>query len=97
MSERDGEACLYEFECEPGKDIRKRLFMLLAERGWPMIGLEAIGMSLEDIFINIVDGGIPSDTGKSRRKYEHDERAVAREIMAKTAEAQKNSSDGSAD
>ena len=97
MPERDGEACLYDVECEPGKDIRKRLFMLLAERNWPMIGLEAVGMSLEDIFINIVDGGIPADSGKSRRRYEHDERAVAREIMEKTAEKQNSDRAAEAD
>ena len=27
----------------------------LAERGWPLVGMEAMGLSLEDIFINVVD------------------------------------------
>jgi hypothetical protein len=42
-------------ESEPGVDVRKKLFFSLAERGWAMIGLEALGMSLEDIFITVVD------------------------------------------
>ena len=38
-----------------GVDIRKSLFYTLAEKNWPLLGLEAVGMSLEDIFISIVD------------------------------------------
>ena len=38
-----------------GADIRKKLFFTLAQKGWAMIGLEAVGMSLEDIFISVVD------------------------------------------
>ena len=38
-----------------GVDIRKKLFFSLAERGWAIIGMEALGMSLEDIFISVVD------------------------------------------
>ena len=96
LPERDGEACLYSIECEMGSDVRKRIFMLMAERNWPMIGLEAVGMSLEEIFINIVDSGIPSDSTKSRRKYDNgrsDERSIARDIMASTAEKQRSASD----
>ncbi len=55
MPTRDGEAYVYMIESEVGVDIRKSLFYALAERNWPMIGLEAQGMSLEDIFITIVD------------------------------------------
>ena len=46
---------MYMIESEFGVDIRKKLFFSLAERGWAMIGLEALGMSLEDIFITVVD------------------------------------------
>ena len=42
-------------ESEVGVDIRKNLFFALAEKKWALIGLEALGMSLEDIFITIVD------------------------------------------
>ena len=55
LAERDGEAYSYMIESEAGIDIRKKLFYLLAERHWPMIGMEAMGMSLEDIFITVVD------------------------------------------
>ena len=76
LPERDGEACIYSIECDPTKDIRKRLFLLLAEKNWPLVGLETIGMSLEDIFINIVDGSVFSQESKGRRKYANEDRAA---------------------
>ncbi len=64
LSQRDGDAYTYTIESEVGVDIRKNLFYTLAEKNWPLIGMEALGMSLEDIFIAIVDqaGG--------KKKYE---------------------------
>ena len=91
LPERDGDASVYVVESEVGADIRKRLFMTLAEKGWAMIGLEALGMSLEDVFINIVDDSVNVTEGKEargRRKYDYesrkaaDEREVARQIIA---------------
>ena len=55
LAERDGEAYTYMVESEYGVDIRKKLFYELATRNWALIGLEALGMSLEDIFISVVD------------------------------------------
>ena len=54
-AERDGDAYTYMIESEMGVDIRKKLFFSLAERGWAIIGMEALGMNLEDIFITVVD------------------------------------------
>ena len=42
-------------ESDVGIDVRKTLFYTLAEKGWPLVGLESLGMNLEDIFISIVD------------------------------------------
>ncbi len=55
LAERDGDAYTYLVESEIGVDIRKKLFFQLAERGWAIIGMEALGMNLEDIFITVVD------------------------------------------
>ncbi|MGM9643775.1 MAG: ABC transporter ATP-binding protein [Eubacteriales bacterium] len=52
---RDGEAYVFTVESEMGVDIRKKLFFTLAQKGWAMVGLEVVGMSLEDIFISVVD------------------------------------------
>ncbi len=55
LAERDGDAYTYMVESEVGVDIRKKLFFSLAERGWAIVGMEALGMNLEDIFISVVD------------------------------------------
>ena len=55
LAEKDGDAYTYMIESEFGIDIRKKLFHTLAERGWALIGLEALGLSLEDIFITVVE------------------------------------------
>ncbi|MBE6548089.1 MAG: ATP-binding cassette domain-containing protein [Ruminococcaceae bacterium] len=55
LAEKDGDAYTYMLESEFGVDIRKKLFYTLSERGWALIGLEALGLSLEDIFISVVD------------------------------------------
>ena len=61
LSQRDGDAYTYTIESEVGVDIRKSLFYTLAERNWPLVGMEALGMSLEDIFIAIVDQSAPKN------------------------------------
>ncbi len=55
LAERDGDAVTFMLESTPGVDIRKKLFFTLADRGWALIGLEALGLSLEDIFITVVN------------------------------------------
>ena len=55
LSARDGDAYIYQVESNRGVDIRKSLFFAFAERGWAMIGMESLGMNLEDIFISVVD------------------------------------------
>ncbi len=84
LPERDGDASAYVIESDVGSDIRKKLFSVLAEKNWPLIGLEALGMSLEDVFINVVDDSVNVTEGKEsrgRRKYDY-ERDVARQIVA---------------
>ena len=55
LAERDADSITYLIESAPGVDIRKKLFFTLADRGWALIGLEALGLSLEDIFITVVN------------------------------------------
>lgn len=64
LAEREGDSYTYLIESEPGIDIRKNLFYSLAERGWPILGLEAVGMNLEDIFIRLVDSNADKKAGK---------------------------------
>ena len=99
LAQRDGEAYTYMIESDVGVDIRKNLFYTLAEKNWPMIGLEALGMNLEDIFITIVDKtdarkalGTKSGKVSLKGKSASIEKEVAQSIMDKTARAQATSS-----
>ena len=67
-TERDGDAYTYNIECAQGTDMRKALFFSMAEKGWPIIGIESIGTNLEDIFISLIDQKVSSQ--KIARKKE---------------------------
>ena len=68
LAQKDGDAYTYMIESEFGVDIRKKLFFTLAERGWAMLGLESLGMSLEDIFITVVDKTEEESGSQKRQK-----------------------------
>ncbi len=46
----------YLIESEANVDIRKPMFRLLAERGWVLMGLKSMDMSLEDVFVSLITG-----------------------------------------
>jgi ABC-2 type transport system ATP-binding protein len=98
LPERDGEAYTYMVESAPNVDMRKSLFYTLAQKGWPLVGMEALGMSLEDVFISIVDktdgnDNLPKKGGKNARRGRtatDAEQDLAQAILDATAEQQKN-------
>ena len=99
LAARDGDAYTYMIESEVGIDIRKKLFWALAERKWPLIGLEALGMSIEDIFIAVVDKTAPEAAAakaKKKTRYEGvraaEEKELASDIVEKTVKDQENAS-----
>jgi len=102
LAERDGDAYTYMVESEFGVDIRKKLFYMLAERNWPMVGMEALGMSLEDIFITVVDKSeetkntSASQNRIKRRSYKQDRSALERELGASMFEDAKRQRDEAA-
>ena len=53
--ERELDSYTYALESEKGVDIRKPLFYSLSEKNYPLIGLESVGMNLEEVFIRIMD------------------------------------------
>lgn len=55
LAEHELDSTTYIVESQSGIDIRKPLFSLLAKNNWPLIGVEAVGMNLEDIFISLVE------------------------------------------
>ena len=66
MAEHELDSTSYMIESEPGVDIRKALFYIMAEKNFPIIGIEAMGVNLEDIFISLVDKPELSKTKKKR-------------------------------
>ncbi|MBQ2862649.1 MAG: ATP-binding cassette domain-containing protein [Clostridia bacterium] len=65
---RDGDAYTYTIECAAGVDMRKNLFFSMAEQGWPIIGLEALGTNLEDIFISLIDKKVTNSKIAKRKE-----------------------------
>ena len=55
IGERDGDAFTFIVESAPNIDVRKGIFKALAEKGWPMLGMENVSMELEDIFIKLIN------------------------------------------
>lgn len=102
LAERDGDAYTYLVESEFGVDIRKRLFFMLAEHNWPMLGMEALGMSLEDIFITVVDKSEenkPTSATQNRvkrRSRRQDRSALEQELGANLYEDAKRQRDKAA-
>jgi ABC-2 type transport system ATP-binding protein len=43
----------YEVICRPGRDVRPQLAAGVVQRRWDLLELQAIGMSLEDIFLRL--------------------------------------------
>lgn len=66
IGKRDTDSISYMIESEDRIDIRKPLFYTLASKGWPLIGLEGMELSLEDIFIRLV-GKKDGENKKSRK------------------------------
>ena len=63
LGKRDTDSISYLIESEERVDARKPLFYTLASKGWPLVGLEGMELSLEDIFIRLV-----SDSRKKNQK-----------------------------
>ena len=101
LATRDGDAYIYNIESESDVDIRKSLFYMFAEKNWPLIGIEPLGMSLEDIFVAIVDQN-SEVSAKRDYKKERQERAKgkstrqlrAEQEMAKTITQKSNEKNG---
>lgn len=63
IGNRDGDSVAYLIESSDNIDIRKPLFFALAEKRWPIIGMDVMGMDLEDVFLALIN-----DREKKERK-----------------------------
>jgi ABC-2 type transport system ATP-binding protein len=64
----------FQIEIEEGKDVRRPLFNLLADRRWPLLLLDSGEMTLEDIFLKLTGDDVNVVSGKklknSGKKYQ---------------------------
>lgn len=63
----DADSFSYVIESEGGLDIRKPLFSLLSRNNWPLIGAEASGVNLEDIFLSLINNTSGAENTKKKR------------------------------
>ncbi len=70
--ERDRDSYAYVVESAPGIDMRKPLFYALAEKNYAILGLEGVDMSLEDVFLKLVDKPREMPKSSSRRAERRD-------------------------
>ena len=67
LGKRDTDSISYLIESQDRVDIRKPLFALLSGRNWPLVGLEGMELSLEDIFMRLVGKEKEKEDRKSRK------------------------------
>ncbi len=68
LGRKDTDSISYLLESQDRVDIRKPLFHTLASKGWPLIGLEGMELSLEDIFIRLVGKEKEKETAKKGKR-----------------------------
>ncbi len=52
---REGDAFNYIVEYSGAVDIRKMMFRALADKGWPILGMDGVEITLEDLFIQLTN------------------------------------------
>lgn len=55
LAEHDLDSTTFVVESSDGLDVRKAIFNLCAQNGWAIIGLESLGVSMEDVFLSLLD------------------------------------------
>ncbi len=67
LAQKEEGAYDYLVESQPNVDIRKMMFNELAKKGYPIIGLRSMDMSLEDVFVQLITNeageGMNNDSG----------------------------------
>ena len=64
LKPRAGEkgASIFEIDAEAGLDIRAELSRAVVQGGFELLGLEQVGMSLEEIFLHLTTTDVAEDT-----------------------------------
>ena len=67
LPERDGESYAFLAEAKGELDIRKTVFSLCVEKGWVLMGMERVGMDLEDVFLRLVERAEHTKSASAQR------------------------------
>jgi len=64
VRQKDGtsEVVAFEVEAEPGKDVRADLARSIVQKGFDLLGLNQVGMSLEEIFLHLTTTDAAEET-----------------------------------
>lgn len=58
---REGDAFNFIVEYNGSVDIRKMMFRALADKGWPILAMEGVEISLEDLFVKLIENNLRED------------------------------------
>ena len=59
--ECDGPLQAFEVESEPDVDVRRELARAVVTRGWGLLELRPVRMSLEDVFLQVTTEELPEE------------------------------------
>ena len=68
LGQRDTDSVSYLIQSEENIDVRKPLFFAMAEKRWPIIGMDVMGMDLEDVFLALVSDRTSAHAKKGGKK-----------------------------
>ena len=63
IRQRDGsgDVAAYEIEAEAGRDLRAELARAVVQKGFDLLGLSQVGMSLEEIFLHLTTTDVAAE------------------------------------
>jgi ABC-2 type transport system ATP-binding protein len=67
LGQKEPDSFDFQIETEEGKDVRRPLFGILADRKWPLLSLDSGEMTLEDIFLKLTGEDAGLIQGKSTK------------------------------
>lgn len=66
LASKDPQCIDVIIESEPGADVRRELFDVICKNGWALLGLENLGMKLEDVFIALTEKKKKKKSGEKK-------------------------------
>lgn len=87
----------FQIEVEEGKDVRRQLFNILADRKWPILALDSGEMTLEDIFLKLTNEDTTEVMDKKVKRRGNKYKSIVSDKSASNRDDETQTSDESAD